>query len=151
MNFGKVALLSALPLLALGGAAGAETITFSSGGVFGSPPAGTSVESFDSLALNSTLSSYTNGFATFTGTGVILDPSTSVPSNPNSAEPFADTTKYLSIQGGKSETITFGALKPTTFGLYWGSIDLYNSVKLNYVGGTSDTYTGGTVPASSER
>ena len=37
-----------------------------------------------------------------------------------------DTTKYLSIGGNGSETITFASEK-NAFGLYWGSLDSYNT------------------------
>jgi len=52
-----------------------------------------------------------------------------------------DTTNYLSIGGGGSETITFTSEK-NTFGLYWGSLDSYNSVTF-YDGNTLvASYTG---------
>lgn len=52
-----------------------------------------------------------------------------------------DTTNYLSIGGGGSETITFNSEK-NTFGLYWGSLDSYNSIKF-YDGDTLvASYTG---------
>ena len=52
-----------------------------------------------------------------------------------------DTTNYLSIGGGGSETITFTSEK-NTFGLYWGSLDSYNSIKF-YDGNTLvASYTG---------
>ncbi|WKA28145.1 VCBS domain-containing protein [Bradyrhizobium roseum] len=38
-----------------------------------------------------------------------------------------DTTNYLSIGSGSSETITFTSEK-NSFGLYWGSLDSYNSI-----------------------
>lgn len=52
-----------------------------------------------------------------------------------------DTTNYLSIGGGGSETITFTSEK-NTFGLYWGSLDSYNTIKF-YDGDTLvASYTG---------
>ena len=52
-----------------------------------------------------------------------------------------DTTNYLSIGGGGSETITFNSDK-NSFGLYWGSLDAYNSIKF-YDGDTLvGAYTG---------
>ena len=52
-----------------------------------------------------------------------------------------DTTNYLSIGGGGSETITFTSEK-NSFGLYWGSLDSYNSIKF-YDGNTLvASYTG---------
>jgi len=38
-----------------------------------------------------------------------------------------DTTDYLSLSAGSSETITFGSER-NTFGLYWGTIDLMNTI-----------------------
>jgi VCBS repeat-containing protein len=65
-----------------------------------------------------------------------------------SAAPFVgplpgaqDTTKYLTIGANSSETITF-ASEMNTFGLYWGSLDSYNSIKF-YDGTTLvASYTG---------
>jgi len=52
-----------------------------------------------------------------------------------------DTTKYLTIGANSSETITF-ASEMNTFGLYWGSLDSYNSIKF-YDGTTLvASYTG---------
>lgn len=52
-----------------------------------------------------------------------------------------DTTNYLSIGGGGSETIKFNSEK-NTFGLYWGSLDTYNTIKF-YDGNTLvASYTG---------
>ena len=39
----------------------------------------------------------------------------------------SDATNYLSVGGGGTETITFGTEK-NVFGLYWGSVDSYNTV-----------------------
>ncbi len=52
-----------------------------------------------------------------------------------------DTTNYLSIGGGGSETITFASEK-NAFGLYWGSLDSYNTI--NFYDGTTlvASYTG---------
>ncbi|WP_247834400.1 VCBS domain-containing protein [Bradyrhizobium sp. 200] len=55
-----------------------------------------------------------------------------------------DTTKYLSILGNATETITFTSQK-NAFGLYWGSVDSYNSIKF-YDGTTLvASYTGADV------
>ena len=52
-----------------------------------------------------------------------------------------DTTNYLSVGAGGSETITFTSDK-NTFGLYWGSLDGYNTIKF-YDGNTLvASYTG---------
>ena len=39
-----------------------------------------------------------------------------------------DTTNYLSVGGGGTETITFGS-EQNAFGLYWGSVDSYNTIR----------------------
>jgi VCBS repeat-containing protein len=65
-----------------------------------------------------------------------------------SAAPFVgplpgsqDTTKYLSIGANGTETITF-ASEQNAFGLYWGSLDSYNTIKF-YDGTTLvASYTG---------
>jgi VCBS repeat-containing protein len=51
-----------------------------------------------------------------------------------SAAPFvgplpgaADTTNYFSVGGGATETISF-ATEQNAFGLYWGSVDSYNTI-----------------------
>ncbi|CCD91116.1 conserved hypothetical protein [Bradyrhizobium sp. ORS 375] len=52
-------------------------------------------------------------------------------SSPVSAAPYmadgADRTNYLSIGNHAQETITFDSAK-NSFGLYWGSVDSYNSI-----------------------
>ncbi len=50
----------------------------------------------------------------------------------------ADTTNYLSVGAGGTETITFASLE-NAFGLYWGSVDSYNTI---------DFYNGTTLVAS---
>jgi VCBS repeat-containing protein len=90
---------------------------------------------FHSTALGATFSS--SGHA-----GVVIG-SSSV-----TAAPFVgplpgnqDTTHYLSIGANGSETITF-ASEMNAFGLYWGSLDSYNSIKF-YDGTTLvASYTG---------
>ena len=75
--------------------------------------------------------------------GVVIGSSASV-----TAAPFVgplpgdqDTTNYLSIGGNATETITFASEK-NVFGLYWGSVDSYNTIKF-YDGTTLvASYTG---------
>jgi len=123
-------------------------------------PAGTN---FNSLGLNTeTFNSRTAGSASNNGAGTgnftssalgatflatghagIVHGSSSV-----SAAPFMgplpgsqDNTNYLSIGAGATETITF-ATDMNTFGLYWGSVDSYNTIKF-YEGTTLvASYTG---------
>ncbi|MBX9647849.1 MAG: VCBS domain-containing protein, partial [Xanthobacteraceae bacterium] len=55
-----------------------------------------------------------------------------------------DTTNYLTVGGGGVETITF-ASEQNAFGLYWGSVDSYNSISF-YDGSTLvGSYTGASV------
>ena len=62
------------------------------------------------------------------------------PAVPNTASVFnvatgRDGTQYLSVQGGQSATLTFGAaLREVSF--YIGSIDTYNSLAFHYADGT---------------
>ena len=55
-----------------------------------------------------------------------------------------DTTNYLSISSGGTETITFGSEK-NTFGLYWGTIDLANTITFYDKGTLIASYTGSEV------
>ena len=58
------------------------------------------------------------------------------------AEPFHDTTNYLTVQpAGSPETIALNTTA-TRFGLYWGSMDTYNSIQFYRNGGLIDTVTG---------
>lgn len=45
------------------------------------------------------------------------------------AQPLGDTSQYLTVPGGSTETFTPGGLH-NVFGLYWGSVDTYNSIDL---------------------
>jgi VCBS repeat-containing protein len=83
--------------------------------------------------------------ATFTGSGnagvVLGSSSATAPPFMGPTPGHQDTTKYLSIGGNGTETITF-ASEMNAFGLYWGSLDSYNSIKF-YDGNTLvATYTG---------
>ena len=58
------------------------------------------------------------------------------------AEPFNDTSNYLTVQpAGSPETIALDSTS-TRFGLYWGSMDTYNSIEFYRNGGLIDTVTG---------
>ncbi|WP_218625772.1 FecR domain-containing protein [Bradyrhizobium sp. dw_411] len=103
-------------------------------------------ESFDNLSAGSTSN---NGFghgtffssalgATFTASG---DAGVVHGSSGVSAAPFMgpvpgqpDTTNYLSIGAHGSETISF-ASEQNEFGLYWGSVDSFNTI--NFYNGTT--------------
>ena len=97
---------------------------------------GTNTGNFSSYAIGATFSA--------SGHAGIVHGSSSV-----SAAPFmgplpggADTTNYLSIGAGATETITFASAK-NAFGLYWGSVDPYNSIKFyDAQGHVVASYTG---------
>jgi len=66
------------------------------------------------------------GGIVFSGTAIIANNAAGTAAG-ISATPAGDTTNYMSILGGRSETLTFSGTQ-NRFGLYWGSIDSYNSV-----------------------
>ena len=66
------------------------------------------------------------GSIAFSGTAIIAKNAAGTSAG-ISATPAGDTTNYMSILGGKSETLTFSGTQ-NRFGLFWGSIDSYNSV-----------------------
>lgn len=67
------------------------------------------------------------------------------PANGQSATPAGDVTNYMSVLGGTSETLTFSATSKN-FGLYWGSIDDYNSITFVRTGFADVTITGAYAP-----
>jgi hypothetical protein len=85
---------------------------------------------------------FTQSGATFSGDGILMTNPTPGSSLGLYAEPYGDTTQYLTVKPyGPNETVTFGNTY-TTLGLYWGSMDDYNSIQL--FDGTTllDTITG---------
>ncbi|WP_249143887.1 VCBS domain-containing protein [Bradyrhizobium lablabi] len=86
--------------------------------------------------------------ATFSGTGhagVVRGAAPGATAPPFIGDPGApDATNYLSIGGGGSETISFASEKQT-FGLYWGSVDSYNSVAFYHGATLVASYTGADV------
>jgi hypothetical protein len=97
---------------------------------------------------------FTQGIATFSGDGILM-------TNPGLsalglyAEPAGDTTQYLTVRpfvsspsGVAAETVTFGGNKFSAVGLYWGSMDTYNSI-LFFLGNTLiDSVTGAQAAAA---
>ncbi len=82
----------------------------------------------------------TEGGASFSGSAVIMNNPTQG-SDGLYAEPFGDSTNYLAVLGGGSETIAYSGPR-TSFGLYWGSVDTYNTLQF-YNGSTLEaTVTG---------
>lgn len=58
-----------------------------------------------------------------------------------SATPFKNTTKYLTLNKGQQAVVSFDGLVDY-FGLYWGSIDTYNSVEFKQGATTLATFGG---------
>lgn len=70
------------------------------------------------------------------------------PSDGNGAPPANSVpagTAYLSVLGGGSATYTF-ATPVSAFQFDWGSIDSYNTLTVNYAGGSIDFVPGGNFP-----
>jgi hypothetical protein len=117
-------------------------------------PLGTHNETFNSSPAPSagSLANFSNSFATFTSTGARIE-NGSVTNQ--YAAPWmypvpghADTTNYLSVFAGTSETIALDTgLIGRTFGLYIGSLDDYNSI--TFLGDPNGpvTYTGAQIAA----
>jgi hypothetical protein len=81
------------------------------------------------------------GGITFSGSGILVNnPQGSA--NGISATPFGDTSNYLSILGGTTETLGFSH-SYNTLGFYWGSIDTYNKVDFYQGASLVDTFSGG--------
>ncbi len=90
---------------------------------------------FHSAALNATFSA--------SGHAGVVEGSSGVSSAPfiGPLPGGADTTNYLSIGGGASETITFQT-EENAFGLYWGSVDAYNTIAFYHGSTLVASYTG---------
>jgi VCBS repeat-containing protein len=110
---------------------------------------GLSTETFDGLPVGSGNFHSAALDATFSGSGNVGVINGSIPGVtvalflgplPGSV----DTTNYLSISSGGAETITFGSEK-NTFGLYWGTIDLANTITFYDRGTLVASYTGSEV------
>jgi hypothetical protein len=87
------------------------------------------------------------GGVTFSGGAIIVNNAVGTAAG-ISATPAGDNTNYMSILGGKSETLTFTGGSKNTFGLYWGSIDTYNEIQF-FSGATSvGDYFGNTLNAT---
>jgi hypothetical protein len=64
------------------------------------------------------------------------------------AEPFHDTTQYLTVQpNGPTETVKFSQ-DYTKLGLYCGSMDTYNSIEFYLASSLVDTVTGSDAAAA---
>jgi len=103
-------------------------VTASAPGVLDSTVAGVTHVSFD----NGTCA----GYASCSGLNVVSGSSSGV-----YAAPFNDTTKYSTVSGGASTTFNLGSVA-NYFGLYWGSIDGYNTISFYLGNAIVASYTG---------
>ncbi len=111
-------------------------------------PAGTMMDpvlgagaTFDSLTANpfavtTPYGAFSQGGASFSGSGYIQH----APADAGFyAVPTGDNTNFLAVPGyGVGETITY-SVPTTAFGLYWGSVDIYNT--LTFYNGSNVVYT----------
>jgi hypothetical protein len=133
-------------LLALSGQAGAVVVTASSGPFSAGNTNANNDITFDGLLTPNTFAGTSikwgnapasAGGVNFSGTAIIAKNAAGTAAG-ISATPAGDTTNYLSILGGRSETLTFSGVQ-NRFGLYWGSIDSYNSVAF-YLGNSATPF-----------
>ncbi len=86
---------------------------------------------------------------TFAGTGAVVTGSKAG----YYMAPAGDTSNYLStnVKGGKgSETIMFGTTE-TRLGLYWGSVDKFNTLTFLLDGVTVGTFTGSQITSTFDK
>lgn len=131
-------------------------------GLLGS--AGAAQATIITTATPSTTAPANGMMTTYTGvTTLTFDPGTSVPSqltggvvvNGTSqnqfAAPHGDTSNFFAV-GGPPSYIGSATFKPGTtenyLGLYWGSIDAYNTITFSLGGSTVGSFTGAAFPPS---
>jgi len=131
--------LAALTILAgFGVVAPANAIVVIGGTQPGVLTSGGPEVTFDALAIGSSPSGIlAPGTGSFSGTGTVQFGTTDT----QFATPLGDSTRYLAIQAGQSETITFGIVQ-NLFGLLLGSADAYNSFVFMLGVNTVGTFTG---------
>jgi hypothetical protein len=132
-------------VLAFQAPAKAAVITVLAPGVLsdGSPAATFDGQTQTPYGLTTPAGNFADGGALFSGSGIVMrnGPLGDQPSLGLYAEPFHDTTNYLAVLGGGSETISYSAAMDR-FGLYWGSVDTWNTIAF-YNGNTLiDSFTG---------
>jgi hypothetical protein len=138
----RVALLAITTALALGSGANAAVVNATgSGPGFLSNPFGDPEATFEGQTVSASPQAvpFNSGGATFTGSAIVQAP----PTQPGLyAAPFGDPSQYLSVQGGSQVDVSFGGGTFTRLGLYWGSIDTYNSIQFVRNGNVIDTVLG---------
>jgi hypothetical protein len=143
---------TALALLAAASPTRAAVVVTSIGNTPQGAVGGSTYITFEDVALNTTNNFTSNGF-NFTGTGLfnglITNTTTTFPLS--HSQPKSDATHYLAIGSAivfpsmRSETLTL-ANDYTKFGLYWGSIDTYNTVAFYNNGNLVYSLSGSGVP-----
>jgi len=126
------------------GSAHAVTITYGAAGSESPSFAGATVLDFNAVPLGA-VGSYNFGDGTLTGDGAVV--SGSVVNR--YAAPAGDSTRYLTIAYASpvgSATLAFNAPE-NYFGLYWGSIDSYNSISFELNGQVIASFTGTQLPS----
>jgi hypothetical protein len=125
--------------------ANAVTITEELGTNTGLPVVGATqlTYTFDTQPLGVSGANFSDSFASFSSTGAAIVHGSLT--DQYAAPAFTtgpDTTNYLSVFGGTTETITFTGKSPlVAFGLFIGSLDAYNTI--SFVGpGGSQTFNG---------
>jgi hypothetical protein len=78
---------------------------------------------------------------TFTGTNAQILNTTGA----SGAEPFGDTSNYLSVLGGGSATVTVNNGSVNTVSFLWGSIDAYNTIQFFNGATLIGTFTGSNI------
>ena len=118
--------------LGLSTAGHATSITILSPGLLGPPAGYGSSATFDggvplgTYGQTDASGPFSDGGADFSGSGVVMN-NGGQGSLGLYATPFGDTTNYMAVLGGESEAIAYSSLM-NSFGLYWGSVDSYNSL-----------------------
>lgn len=128
--------------LAVSAAANAATIAFLPPGDIGAPAGYGSVATFDDVSAEAyggtaAFGLLLDGGATFTGSGIVMNNGGGA-SLGLYATPYGDGTNYMAVLGGGTENISYATLK-NSFGLYWGSIDTYNS--LTFYNGNTEVWS----------
>jgi PEP-CTERM motif-containing protein len=133
------AVAAATSFVAIGLAQAGVTVTpLGAGGVpMPSLPGFSSIAAFDAIPqtpygdsapTSPQPSTFTDGGGSWSGTGIVMNNQGGA-SLGLYAEPYNDTTNYMAVLGGQSETVTYGKTY-SELGIYWGSIDTYNVLTL---------------------
>jgi len=124
----KFLALSVGAVLFMASSAANAVVVISSSAGPNSPISGSTID-FNSTSTGTT-GSFSIGSTGFAGGGVVVNgASANNYAPPASTGNFpADTTNYMAILAGQTETITFGALQ-SSLGLLWGSIDGFNTIQ----------------------